>query len=201
MPPPLYGCRDAEPVEFTGDGGDGGVPAPSYLIEDGCEGRGEGVSLSLVLFCSDGAHRPQTRATGLGGGEGLLGTSADLVALPLRHSGHDVDHHLVGLRHITAHELDSALQEVRDHRHTARQPVELGDQEHRLVALAMGKGAGEFGAVLSSGAFDLGVRGDDHPIGLGRVGEDGPLLGFETETRTALFVRGNAVVRDKLIHG
>jgi hypothetical protein len=26
-------------------------------------------------------------------------------------------------------------------------------------------------------------------------------LGFETETRTALFVRGNAVVRDKLIHG
>lgn len=200
MPSSAPWCRHFQAVEFAGDRRDAHVSVGADVVDDVGKGSGEGIGLCPVLLRSDGSHGAELRPSGLCGCEGLFRALADLVAFPFGHRSHDVNHHLVRLRHIAAEELDTALEKVRDDRDASGQPVELGDEEHGLIALAVGQGAFEFGPVLALGALDFLIRGDERSARLGCVSEHGPLLRFETQPGTPLFVRGNAVVRHKLLH-
>jgi len=77
----------------------------------------------------------QLLALGLEHLQGPAGALADHVALLFRQRGEDVHGELVGLRLITGHELYPRLHQRSNKSHVAREPVELGNDEHRSVAL------------------------------------------------------------------
>jgi hypothetical protein len=81
--------------------------------------------------------------------------AGDRLAFMLSDGGQNVNGQPVGFGHVHSHEFYTAFHQPADEMDVARQPVELGDQQRRLV-LAAGFERGGLRAVILSAALDLG---------------------------------------------
>lgn len=138
---------------------------------------------------------PEFLAVCLRGRQRFLGPDGSSFALVLGHGRHDVQRELVGFRHIAGYEIHAALHQVRDKGGIPRQPVQLGDDEGRLMLPAQGEGLEEFRPVGAPAGLHVLERRQDFPP-VGNV----PLncrLGFQPQVGTALLV-GRLGIRRRL---
>ena len=164
VPSPAPGCPYSSGVESSGDAAQGGNPSNLDFTDDRPDVLGESVCPRLLRRHAHGAAllgrgRTQLDATRLGGLQGLPGTLADLLALPLGHDGPELQHRLVGLRHVATAELDAGFHQAGDEMDVAGQAVELGDHEDGLVVLTGSEGLGELGAACLVTGLDLDELG------------------------------------------
>ena len=116
--------------------------------------------------------------------------------LVLGHGRQDVDRQPVGLREVAGDELDPALHQVRDEGDVAGQPVELGDQQRRLLQPAGGEGRGELGPVVAPAALDLDELGHE-PRRVADMVEDRLPLRLQAEAGGALALGRDAEIGDE----
>ena len=123
-----------------------------------------------------------------------LGPGRDHARLLLGHRGEDVHGQAVHRGHVGGDELDTGLHQPRDESDVAREPVELGDHQHRLVRPAGGERGGELRPIPFPPAFHLDELGGDAPLRRGDVPPDGRALCFQAEAALPLLAGRDAVV-------
>ena len=104
----------------------------------------------------------------------------------LGDGGEDVNGQPVGFGHVYRHEFYAAFHQPADEMHVARQPVELGDDQHRLIFPAGIERGGELRAVVLPAALNLGkALNNKFPVSV-QEDIDGLLLGFKPQPAAAL---------------
>ena len=132
----------------------------------------------------------------LGGLECRPGAFRDHVPFVFRHGSEDVDGEAGGVRHVAGAELHPAFHEVRDERHVARQPVELGDQQRDTLAPAEFERLLEFPAGSSACALTSVNSAIRVASFFPEMRGDGRFSGFEPEPGASLLVGRYPVVGD-----
>src|SRR4051795_8373514 len=112
------------------------------------------------------AVSPELHPTSFSGGERGLGPGADLLPLMLGERREQVQHELRGMRFIDRDEIDAALHQIRDERHIAGEPVELGYKQGSLLALAGCERGLQLRPVIALPTFDFRELGYERPVGL-----------------------------------
>jgi hypothetical protein len=77
---------------------------------------------------------------------------------------YDVDGEPIGLPEIERLELHTGFHQVRNECHIASEPVELRNDQLGAMQSAQVEGFGEFGAIGTLAALDLGKLGDQFPV-------------------------------------
>ena len=90
------------------------------------------------------------------GGEGGLRPVGNQTRLILGDRGQNVNREPVCKRQISRDEINIAFQKPRDHRDAARQSVETGDDQLRVIDTAKPKRLFELRSILRPAAFDFG---------------------------------------------
>lgn len=125
------------------------------------------------------------------------GAFGDHRPLVFGHGGEDVNREPGRFRHIDRPEVHPAFHQVRDERHRAGKPVELGDQQRCLFAAAEIERPAKLGTIRPLAAFDLGEVARERPADPGKIPENCFALGVESEPGAPLSVGRNAVIGDE----
>src|ERR1700674_5167710 len=125
---------------------------PLYVADRWQYASGEAIGGSGHGRVAQGARFVKLRvaeplALGLGSREPRLGPGADRFALVLGDGGQNMQREAVGLREVTAHEVNLAVHERGDEGDVAREPIELRNDQLGLVLFAGGKRSGQLGAI------------------------------------------------------
>ncbi len=94
-------------------------------------------------------------ASGLCRRKGGLRSIGDEARLVLGHRGQNVNREPVRKRHIGRNEINIALQKPGDHRDAARQSVETGNDQLRVIDTAKPKRLFELRSIFGPAAFDF----------------------------------------------
>ena len=106
----------------------------SHVGREGVSGRYTGGSYPRAGFGQARIAEPDP--TRLGGRQRLPRALGDHFSLMLRHSCQNVNGKLIGVRIVYGHEFNTAVHQRSDKRQIAAQPVELRNDEFRLLLFA-----------------------------------------------------------------
>jgi len=134
--------------------------------------------------------------TGLCGCEGGFGPLRNHLPFMLGERSQHVQHQLAGVRVVGGDELDIAFHQGADERDVAAETVQLGNDQDRFVTPACLQGERELRSVVFAAALDLDELGDDGCASAADELTDRFALRFQSQTRSALLVGGDAEVGD-----
>ena len=117
-------------------------------------------------------------------------------ALPPPDAG-DSDSIRQYLREIGKAHVYAGLQQSREERHRARQPIDLGHNEGDAMQARSGQCLIQRGPIRPLAALDFGELGNDAPVAAVEVGRDGCALRLEAKAGLPLLAGRNPVVSNE----